>query len=157
MAAIAPAQTVAAAAITELSPESTSIMFIEPSWLTVWLKFSIRHSPPKMTSPGHVTASVREPRTSPKTGTTSAGLMAAPLIGVASWIFDGIFIGATLTREMRRAMTLSVAVYAVALAVLVPTLHNHGLWAALMVLNGVRGITMARAFPAAEAKAKAAG
>ena len=83
-------------------------------------------------------------------------IVAAPLIGVASWIFDGIFIGATLTREMRRAMTLSVAVYAVALAVLVPTLHNHGLWAALMVLNAARGVTMARAFPAAEAKASAA-
>ena len=38
-------------------------------------------------------------------------LVAAPLIGVASWIFDGIFIGATLTRAMRQAMILSVAVY----------------------------------------------
>lgn len=83
-------------------------------------------------------------------------MVAAPLIGVASWIYDGIFIGATLTREMRRAMTFSVAVYAVALAVLVPAFHNHGLWAALMVLNATRGVTMARAFPAAEAKASAA-
>lgn len=82
-------------------------------------------------------------------------LVAAPLIGVAAWIYDGIFIGATLTREMRRAMAFSVAVYAVALAVLVPAFHNHGLWAALMVLNATRGLAMARAFPAAEAKAKA--
>ena len=28
-------------------------------------------------------------------------LIAAPIIGSASWIFDGIFIGATLTRDMR--------------------------------------------------------
>ncbi len=82
-------------------------------------------------------------------------VVAAPLVGVAAWIYDGIFIGATLTQEMRRAMTLSVAVYAAALAVLVPGLHNHGLWAALMVLNATRGLTMARAFPAAEAKARA--
>ncbi len=83
-------------------------------------------------------------------------MVAAPLIGVASWIYDGIFIGATLTGEMRRAMTLSVAVYVAALGLLVPAFGNHGLWAALMVLNATRGVTMARAYPAAEAKASAA-
>ncbi|MBC2834828.1 MATE family efflux transporter [Paragemmobacter straminiformis] len=77
----------------------------------------------------------------------------APVIGVAAWIYDGIFIGATLTREMRRAMTFSVGVYALALVALVPWLGNHGLWAGLMVLNATRGVTMARAFPAAAAKA----
>ena len=85
-----------------------------------------------------------------------AWMVAAPLIGVAAWIYDGIFIGATLTREMRRAMTFSVGVYAVALAVLVPLFGNHGLWAALVLFFAVRGVTMARAFPAAEAKASAA-
>jgi MATE family multidrug resistance protein len=84
-------------------------------------------------------------------------MVAVPVIGVASWIFDGIFIGATLTREMRRAMMVSVAVYAVALLVLVPVLGNHGLWAALLVMNGTRGLTMARAFPAAERKAGRSG
>lgn len=74
----------------------------------------------------------------------------APVIGIASWMFDGIFIGATLTREMRRTMTWSVAVYAAALAVLVPAFGNHGLWAGLMVLNLTRGLTMARLYPLAE-------
>lgn len=68
---------------------------------------------------------------------------AAPVIGIAAWMFDGIFIGATLTREMRRAMLQSVAVYAVALVLLLPAFGNHGLWAALMVLNATRGLTMA--------------
>lgn len=82
-------------------------------------------------------------------------LIAAPLIGVAAWIYDGIFIGATLTREMLRAMALSVAIYAAALALLVPGFGNHGLWAALMVLNIARGLTMWRAFPAVARKATA--
>ncbi len=80
-------------------------------------------------------------------------LLAAPAIGVASWMFDGIFIGATLTREMRDAMLVSVAVYAAALAVLLPAFGNHGLWGALMVLNAVRGLTMARLYRRAEAAA----
>ncbi|MGQ0567707.1 MAG: MATE family efflux transporter [Gemmobacter sp.] len=69
-------------------------------------------------------------------------LVAAPLIGIAAWILDGIFIGATCTREMRNAMLLSVAVYAAALAVLLPSFGNHGLWAGLMVLNVTRGLTL---------------
>jgi MATE family multidrug resistance protein len=80
-------------------------------------------------------------------------LVAAPLIGVASWIYDGIFIGATLTTLMRRTMLLSVAIYAVALAILPPAFGNHGLWAALMVLNAARGISMARVAPGALARA----
>ncbi|SOB92502.1 MATE family multidrug resistance protein [Rhodobacter sp. JA431] len=80
-------------------------------------------------------------------------LIAAPLIGIASWMFDGIFIGATLTREMRNAMIFSVAVYIAALFVLVPTFGNHGLWAALMVLNATRGVAMGRLYPRAELKA----
>jgi len=77
----------------------------------------------------------------------------APLIGIAAWMFDGIFIGATLTREMRNAMLVSVTIYSAALLALVPSFGNHGLWAALMVLNISRGATMARLYPRAEAKA----
>ncbi|MCB1400232.1 MAG: MATE family efflux transporter, partial [Rhodobacteraceae bacterium] len=82
-------------------------------------------------------------------------LAIAPLIGVASWMFDGIFIGATLTREMRNAMFVSVTIYIAALGILVPAFGNHGLWAALMVLNATRGLTMARLYPEAEARARA--
>lgn len=77
----------------------------------------------------------------------------APVIGIASWMFDGIFIGATLTREMRNAMVVSVIVYVAALAVLLPAFGNHGLWAALMVLNAARGVTMALRYHRAEAAA----
>lgn len=74
----------------------------------------------------------------------------APLIGIASWMFDGIFIGATLTREMRLAMLQSVAIYGLALLIFPLLWGNHGLWAALMVLNLARGLTMARLYPRAE-------
>lgn len=80
-------------------------------------------------------------------------LVAAPLIGVAAWIYDGIFIGALLTGDMLRAMLLSVLVYALALALLVPLAGNHGLWASLMVLNAVRTATLWRRYPRILARA----
>ncbi|OWY04209.1 MATE family efflux transporter [Thioclava sp. IC9] len=80
-------------------------------------------------------------------------IAAAPLIGGPAWMLDGIFIGATLTREMRNAMVVSVAIYTVALFVLIPLFGNHGLWAGLMILNATRGLTMGRLYPRAEAKA----
>lgn len=76
----------------------------------------------------------------------------APVIGIASWMFDGIYIGATWTRAMRNAMLQSVAIYVVALFVLVPAFGNHGLWAALMVLNVVRGVTLGWRYPRLEAQ-----
>ena len=81
-------------------------------------------------------------------------LVLAPILGNASWMFDGIFIGATLTGRMRRAMIEAVAIYVLALLVLVPAFGNHGLWAALMVLNVARALTMARFYPEAVATAR---
>ena len=52
-------------------------------------------------------------------------------------------------------MVVSVAIYAAALAVLLPAFGNHGLWAALMVLNAARGVTLALRYPALEARAEA--
>ena len=69
-------------------------------------------------------------------------LIAAPLVGFASWIWDGVFIGALLTGAMLRAMLPSVALYALALALLVPTFGMHGLWAALTLMNLARGFTL---------------
>lgn len=71
-------------------------------------------------------------------------LVVAPLIGVGSWIYDGVYIGALRTGAMLRAMAVSVAGYALALAMLVPIAGNHGLWAALMVLNLLRMFTLWR-------------
>jgi len=76
----------------------------------------------------------------------------APVLGVASWMFDGIYIGATWTREMRKAMIVSVTIYVAALFVLLPAFGNHGLWGALMVLNITRGVTLFWYYPRLEAR-----
>ncbi len=83
-------------------------------------------------------------------------LVAAPLIGAACWIYDGIFIGALMTGAMVRAAILVLAIYVPALLILVPLFGNHGLWAALMVMNFGRGVTLYRAYPALEARLVAA-
>ena len=75
-------------------------------------------------------------------------LVIAPLVGVGSWIYDGVYIGALRTQAMLRAMAVSVACYVAALLVLVPLAGNHGLWGALMVLNLMRLVTLRRGFPA---------
>ncbi len=74
-------------------------------------------------------------------------LIAAPLIGTACWIYDGIFIGALMTHIMRNAAIVVACIYAAILAILVPTFGNQGLWAALMLMNATRGLTLYRAFP----------
>ena len=77
-------------------------------------------------------------------------VVAAPVIGIASWMLDGIFVGATQTRAMRNSVAISAAIYAASLAILMPAFGNHGLWASLMVLNTARGVTLALRYPALE-------
>lgn len=82
-------------------------------------------------------------------------IVVAPLIGIAAWMFDGIFIGATRTQEMRNGMLISFLVYCAAVWLLQPLYGNHGLWAALMVFNATRGVTLALWYPRLEAAAQA--
>ncbi len=80
-------------------------------------------------------------------------MIASPIIGVAAWMFDGIFIGATRSRDMRNMMIVSFIVYAVSLAVLVPLFGNHGLWLSLLISFIARGVTLGMKYPALEAQA----
>lgn len=77
-------------------------------------------------------------------------MIAAPLIGCASWMLDGIFIGATRSRDMRNMMVVSFGVYVICAAALVPWLDNHGLWIALLVSFIARGVTLGLRYPALE-------
>jgi multidrug resistance protein, MATE family len=79
-------------------------------------------------------------------------VVALPLLSIGAYMFDGIFIGATATREMRNAMFLSAAIYVAAAVLLVPTLSNTGLWIALAILNIVRGLSMALLYRRIEAR-----
>lgn len=79
-------------------------------------------------------------------------IVAAPFFGAVAWAYDGIYIGALLTAEMRRIMLASAALYALALALLVP-FGNHGLWASMMVLFAARSLLMHRQSHGAAAQA----
>lgn len=81
-------------------------------------------------------------------------MVLTPLVGVASWFLDGVFIGATATRAMRVAMLHSTLIYAVALAILVPLMGNHGLWLSMLVLFAARAITLALRYPEIELAAR---
>lgn len=78
----------------------------------------------------------------------------APSLGWAAWMLDGIFIGATRTRDMRNMMAVSFLVYCGAAMVLVPQFQNHGLWISLLVSFVARGLTLGVRYPAL---ARAAG
>ncbi len=97
--------------------------------------------------------------TSPEVRLAAEGLLwwvvAAPVIGGAAWALDGIFIGATLTRDMRQTAILSALIYTLTLVVLVAWAgwQAHGLWAALMILNISRGVSLGLRYPRVEAKA----
>ena len=72
----------------------------------------------------------------------------APVLGVACYQLDGIFIGATRTADMRNMMILSTLAYLVAWWALAEPLGNHGLWVALMVFFLARTITLSARLPA---------
>jgi MATE family multidrug resistance protein len=69
-------------------------------------------------------------------------LIASPLISVWSFLYDGVYVGATRGREMRVVMTAS------ALLVFLPTwfvfreLGNHAIWLAFTAFMAARGIGM---------------
>lgn len=70
-------------------------------------------------------------------------LVVVPLVGCWAFLFDGIFVGATLTREMRDSMLFAaLAVYLPAWWLLQP-LGNHGLWAAFLLFFAARGAAQA--------------
>ena len=80
-------------------------------------------------------------------------MVLSPLLGVGSWMLDGIFIGATRSRDMRDMMVLSFVIYVASVAALVPLLGNHGLWLALLISFVARGVTLMWKYPDLEASA----
>ncbi len=78
------------------------------------------------------------------------------VLGLAAYMLDGIFIGATGTREMRNTVALAVAIYALAIWVFVPVYGNPALWSALMLLNVLRGVFLAVLYPRLERRVAAA-
>ncbi len=67
-------------------------------------------------------------------------VVALPLVAVFAFLFDGVFIGATRTAEMRNGMALALGVFLGAVALLAPPLGNHGLWWAMLLFMAARGV-----------------
>ncbi|MEL6957756.1 MAG: MATE family efflux transporter [Pseudomonadota bacterium] len=73
-----------------------------------------------------------------------------PLVSFVPFMLDGIFIGATRTRDMRNMMALSAAIYFAAALALMPLLGNDGLWIAVILSFVARGATLGWRYPALE-------
>lgn len=68
-----------------------------------------------------------------------------PLAGALAFEFDGVFIGATWTRDMRNMMLVSLALYLASFYVARP-FGNAGLWSAFLVFLIARGLTQWRRY-----------
>lgn len=82
-------------------------------------------------------------------------MVAAPIVGCAAWMLDGIFIGAARGRDMRNMMIVSAAIYALAALTMIPLLGNHGVWLALLISFAARGVTLGTRYRALERSARA--
>lgn len=76
----------------------------------------------------------------------SIWLVVIPFAGVTSFIFDGVFVGASWTRAMLLSMIGAAAVFALALWISWP-LGNHGLWASFVLFLLVRAGLQAALMP----------
>jgi len=65
-----------------------------------------------------------------------------PPVASICYQFDGIFIGASQTTEMRNGMVLSVLLFILSSYVLVRNYGNHGLWLSLLFFMVMRSITL---------------
>ena len=65
-----------------------------------------------------------------------------PFVSSFCYQFDGIFIGASQTKELRNAMIVSVSIYIVCSLFLVDILGNSGLWISLSIFFGLRALSL---------------
>jgi putative MATE family efflux protein len=71
----------------------------------------------------------------------------APVVGLLAFHMDGVFIGATWSRDMRNMMIVSLLGYFAAYYILPKLFGNHGLWLALHLFLGLRGISLLSILP----------
>ena len=65
-----------------------------------------------------------------------------PIAGFAAFLWDGIFIGATASAQMRNAMILSSIIFFVSYFLLKPIWGNNALWFSFIIYLATRGITL---------------
>src|SRR5690554_3958933 len=62
-------------------------------------------------------------------------------VSIACYLLDGVFVGATWTAAMRTSLLVSLAGYLLAWWLL-KSYQNHGLWAAFLIFNALRGLSL---------------
>jgi MATE family multidrug resistance protein len=78
-------------------------------------------------------------------------VVALPLVSVACYQFDGVYIAATAGAAMMVTMAIAFVVYLLSLNFLVDNYGLYGLWAAMLVFMAARGIAQAVWYPRLEA------
>ena len=68
-------------------------------------------------------------------------IIIAPVVNVAAYVWDGIFLGATASKALRDSAIVSTLLYLSAVYLLMPY-GNHGLWGALTLLLVARGVSL---------------
>lgn len=69
-------------------------------------------------------------------------LIVSPLISVWSFLYDGVFVGATRARDMRNIMLASAFLVFLPSWYFLQPLGNHGLWLAFTLFMASRGVGM---------------
>jgi MATE family multidrug resistance protein len=69
-------------------------------------------------------------------------LIVSPLVSVWSFLYDGVYVGATRSREMRDIMLISAFAVFIPAWYLLQGFGNHGLWLAFTLFMASRGIGM---------------
>ena len=69
-------------------------------------------------------------------------MIASPLVSVWSFLYDGVFVGATRAREMRDIMLGSALLVFLPSWYVLQPLANHGLWLAFILFMAARGAGM---------------
>ena len=69
-------------------------------------------------------------------------MIIAPILAFPAFILDGIFIGATRTKDMRNGMAISFVIFCLSVWLLFDSYGNDGLWASMMILFVVRALTL---------------
>lgn len=69
------------------------------------------------------------------------------ITGLLAFHMDGVYIGATWSRDMRNMMFLSLAFFLAVLYAVKPVMGNHGLWLALNLFLSIRGFTLLAILP----------
>lgn len=70
-----------------------------------------------------------------------------PLCSMAAFMWDGVFIGLTASRQMLRSMLIATAVFFTVYFLTSATMGNHGLWLAMICFLAIRGVVQTMLYP----------